>query len=655
MHINYKKLLQYFTLFLFLTISVSAQEQRNVSNSYSFDSKITSTKVYWGDTHLHTNLSFDAYFYGNTVLGLNEAYRFAKGETIMVNSSQKRLQRPLDFLVIADHAQAMGVLNALDNNNQEISNTKRGRHWSSLWKKVQQENNKWRNGKFDQELMYDFYAKPSLGNRKFRDSVWHEVTEAADKYNDPGKFTAFIGFEWTVPFHNLHRVVVFKDGSQKADQILPFTQYDSADPEDLWNYMTEYEANTGGKMLAIPHNSNLSKGVMFALVDANGQPFSKQYAELRSRWEPLVEVTQLKGDSETHPFNSPTDEFADFQTVTLKPAVSFVDEIKKQRNITVFDDWVKDNNQQGNPDWMRQYEYARSALKLGLDQQAKLGVNPFKFGMIGSTDQHSSLSTAGDNIINRTVAEAKLDLFEDGVEVGPIGSNSGGFAAVWAEENTRVALFTAMQRKEVYATTGPRMTVRFFGGWNFTTNDALRPNLAEIGYQKGVPMGGDLTQGPEGKSPSFLVRAVKDPLGANLDRIQIIKGWHSNEGQLHEKIYNIALSDGRRLDKSGKAPTVGSSVNKSYTAYVNSIGDPELAVVWTDPDFNQNELAFYYVRVLEIPTPRRVTYDTEFFGRNIVDTPHYLQGVLDSTSLLTIQERAYTSPIWYTPTRSMTN
>ena len=610
-------------------------------------------EVYWGDTHLHTNLSMDAYIYGNR-LGPDEAYRFAKGEAVTANNGMKaRLHRPLDFLVIADHAINMGVINAVEAGDPSILKTDRGKRWATWLKKIEMIERTDRTKSYEilRNLSSDGWGKGQVGDDKFSHSRWKEVTALADQHNDPGRFTALIGYEWTSMF-SLHRVVVFKDDANKASQITPLAAYDNFDPENLWEFLEEYESATDGEVLAIPHNSNLSSGVMFALQEAKGNPLSKHYANTRNRWEPLLEVTQIKGDSETHPVLSPTDEFADYETMVednMSPKV--MASYRSSLGYTDYENWYeKRESTENNSDWMRPYEYARSALKLGLSQQAKLGINPFKFGMIGSTDSHISLATADESNFwgklasaepqkNRVIEPWHPILKAAGALSHGWKMNAGGYAAVWAKENTREALFAAMKRKEVYASTGPRMTVRFFGGWDYQFEDAFRPDLAEIGYAKGVPMGGDLTNAWKGKVPKFLIRAVKDPDGANLDRVQVIKGWHDKKGELHEKIYNVALSDDRKENSKGKIKPIGNTVNVEDAFYTNSIGDPELAVVWQDPDFNEDELTFYYVRVLEIPTPRWTAYDAKFFG--LTDIP-------DEVPMVT-QERAYTSPIWYSP------
>ena len=591
------------------------------------------SNVYWGDTHLHTNLSADANITGNKNLSPVDAYRFALGEVVTTNNGTPvQLRRPLDYLVIADHAEEMGVIAGLQQSNPALLNTDVGQRLNRIYQKHKKRLSESTLGEtYGIELFATALKKK---NTEFNRSVWHTVTSTADHYNRPGIFTAFSGYEWTSlkreeSFANLHRVVIFKDGADKVSQVLPLSVRTTYDPEDLWRYFEAYQQKTGGEVLAIPHNSNLSNGQMFSLTNYRGEPLTQDYAKTRSRWEPLLEVTQIKGDSETHPILSPTDEFADFET---------------------WNNWYGDSMEEIKTEgWeeKKRSEYARSALKLGLDQQAKLGVNPFKFGMIGSTDAHNSMPAVDENsFLGKFVNDApspdrmyKKVLPSIFPKLINWTSSASGYAAVWAEENTRDALFAAMKRKEVYATTGPRMVVRFFGGWDYNVEDALRPDFSRIGYSKGVPMGGDLTHAPKGKPPNFLIRAVKDPDGANLDRVQVIKGWRDKKGELSEKIYNIALSDGRKENRMGKVPVVGSTVDVNDASYNNSIGDPELAVVWVDPDFDKDQLAFYYVRVLEIPTPRWTAYDAKFFG---------LKNIPKKVPMV-IQERAYTSPIWYSP------
>ena len=621
----------------------------NAEDSYSpYTDQSYPTNVYWGDTHLHTNLSVDAYGMGNKALGPDDAYRFAKGEKVTANNGMVvRLSRPLDFLVVADHGAYMGVMSGLAAGEPRLLKTEVGKRWSKFMQENPLNTGDLLNSSsnvpiqnmmksiFDKggnSFFWEAFEEDSIRDDTFRLSVWKEVTSNADRHNQPGKFTAFSGYEWsaTVPA-SYHRVVIFKDAGDKVMQELPFTKHNSNDPEKLWAYLSHYENKTGGEAIAIPHNGNVTNGHMFSLLDFQGKALSTSYAKARSRWEPLYEVTQFKGDGEAHPALSLTDEFADYETWNS------------------WNGWSMEGIKTKGWKERKKSEYARSALKLGLGQQVKLGVNPFKFGMIGSTDSHTSLATADENnfwgkLSLYEPSKYRITKFWDDRPLPLPGweGAASGYAAIWAEENTREALFAAMKRKETYATTGPRMAVRFFGGWDYEDNDALKPDLAKIGYAKGVPMGGDLTNAPNDRSPTFLIRAVRDPDGANLDRVQVIKGWHDKGGELHEKIYDVALADNRKTNWRGKVKPVGSTVNIEGASYTNTIGDPELAVVWKDPDFDKNELAFYYVRVLEIPTPRWTAYDAKFFG---------LTDILEEVPMVT-QERAYTSPIWFTPSAS---
>ncbi len=611
--------------FIFVLIGLSNGLSLVFADAYSpFADVNYPDSVYWGDAHVHTNLSVDANVGGNRSLGPAEAYRFAKGEVITLDTGASvQLDRPLDFLVVADHAIGLGNLAKLQIAAPALLKTKTGkrlydRYQSILAKPDTAEETLWK-------LSLDIRGKDEVRETSFRQTMWQEVTANADRYNQPEIFTAFSGFEWTsfrAGSGGLHRVVIFKDDGTKTNQTLPYSRTDSNNPEDLWAYLENYQQNTGGDVLAIPHNGNLSGGTMFELVDSLGQPQDKRYAELRNRWEPLYEVTQIKGDSETHPLLSPNDKFSDYET---------------------WNGWKgREEAESAKAKQSKKYEYARSALQLGLLQQSRLGINPFKFGLIGSTDSHTSLATADESnfwgkYFKTLPSPGRIETYS----ASTIGWNNSaaGYMAIWAQENTRESLFAAMKRKEVYATTGPRINVRFFGGWDYQQDDAFKPDLARIGYNQGVPMGGDLTAAPDNQSPSFLIRAVKDPDGANLDRVQVIKGWMDAQGELHEKIYNVALSDERKENWRGKVKPVGSTVDIKDASYTNSVGDAELAVVWTDPDFNHNELAFYYLRVLEIPTPRWTAYDAKYF--EIKDIPEEVP--------LVTQERAYSSPIWYSP------
>ncbi len=589
------------------------------------------TEVYWGDTHLHTGMSMDAGAFGAR-LTPEDAYRFARGEELTSSTNLKvKLDRPLDFLVVADHSDNMGFFPRLYAGDPEMLSDPTGKKWYDMIQAGGQEGVKAATEiiiAFSQDTFPEKLA--SLPGSPAYRSAWEETILAAEKYNDPGRFTAFIGYEWTsnTNGNNLHRVVIYRDSARKAEQVEPYTTLKplgSDNPRDLWNWMQAYEDKTSGRLLAIAHNGNLSNGIMFPIVESfTGKPVDLEYAETRAKWEPLYEATQIKGDGEAHPFLSPNDEFANYET---------------------WDQGNLDLSAMKKQD-MLQYEYARSALQIGLKLEQDLGVNPYKFGMIGSTDSHTGLATAGeDNFFGK----------HSGAEPGPkrwehpmaqVGDKkyegwsmvSSGYAAVWAKENTRAAIFDAMKRKETYATTGPRMTVRFFGGWNYSEKDALNRLPAQIGYSKGVPMGGDLPAHPQGKAPSFLVGALKDPFSGNLDRVQIIKGWLDGNGKRHEKIFDVAWSGDRKPNADGTLPPVGNTVDVANATWSNSIGAPELITVWKDPEFDPTLRAVYYARVIEIPTPRWTAYEAKRYD---VTMP--------SEVPMITQERAYTSPIWYTP------
>jgi len=587
------------------------------------------TRVYFGDTHLHTALSLDAGASG-TKLMPEDAYRFAKGEEVTGASGQKaKLSRPLDFLVVADHSDQMGLITDLQAGKPEILANAQAKNWYELMNSgkggeaMMSIVTAFGQGTFPKEIMYN------PGSPGYR-ATWKRIIDAAEGANQPGKFTAFIGYEWTslVAGNNLHRNVLFRDDADKASQVEPFTNYPpgSSNPRDLWAWMQAYESKTGGQVLAIAHNGNLSNGMMFPLIESfNGKAIDREYAETRARRERIYEVTQMKGDGETHPYLSPNDEFADYER------------------------WDK-----GNLDMtavkqpaMLEFEYARSALKNGLKVEAELGANPYKIGLIGSTDSHTGMATTDDNNFwgktapnepgphrwSHPFVQTKLGVIMGWEQM------ASGYAAVWATDNTRVALFDAMQRREVYGTTGPRMTVRFFGGWDYSDADAAG-DIAAAGYGKGVPMGGDLSAAAAGKSPTFLVAAMKDPEGGNLDRVQIIKGWMDAKGELHEQVYDVAWSGERVAGADGKLPPVGNTVDVANATWTNTIGAESLSKLWRDPGFDPQQRAFYYVRVLEIPTPRWTAYDAKRFGVK-----------MGKEVRMTTQERAYTSPIWYTPAK----
>ena len=581
---------------------------------------------YFGDEHVHTSWSVDAGGLGTT-LGPEEATRFARGEQVVSTSGQPvRLGQPLDWVAITDHSDGMGVITDLKAGNPEMMKDPTLKKWHDMMAAGPVESKK-----AVMELVAaqaNRKLPPPITDPKFAGSVWAKNIEVADKYNDPGRFTAFIGYEWTSNAgggDNLHRNIIYRDGKDKAIQVLPYTTFQSENPEDLWKWMTEWEKKTGGKILAIPHNGNLSNGRMFALTTFGGDPLTKAWADERQRWEPLFEAVQMKGQSESHPSLSTTDDFGAWElwdrgNLTLTP--------KKPGQI--------------------QYEYAREALKNGLKVETDLGTNPFKFGMAGGTDTHNGLVAAEeDNFFAKfPSAEPSADRWnEDAMKFGADRIVKGwemtaaGYTGVWATGNTRAELWDAMMRRETYATSGPRMIVRFFGGYDFTKDDATR-SPAVTGYAKGVPMGGDLKAAPEGKAPTFLVAALKDKFGGNLDRIQIIKGWLGKDGTPQEKIYDVVWGDkDRRTIVNGRLTPVGNTVDVATATFTNTIGDPELITVWKDPDFDPSVRAVYYARVLEIPTPRWTAYDAAYFKIKITDPK----------VPMTTQERAFTSPIWYSP------
>ena len=592
------------------------------------------TAVFWGDTHLHTGMSMDAGAFGAR-LKPDDAYRFASGQEVTSSTGlQVKLSRALDFLVVADHSDNMGFFPRLYSGDPDMLKDPTGKKWYDMVRAGGQQGVQaaveiiegFSQGTFPAALD----SRP--GDPAFQ-SAWEETMEAAERHNNPGTFTAFIGYEWTsnTGGNNLHRVVIYRDDMTKAGMSVPFTTLKpegSDNPVDLWKWMDAYENRSGGNVLAIAHNGNLSNGIMFPVVDSfSGNEIDNSYAASRLKWEPLYEATQIKGDGETHPFLSPDDEFADYETWD-------------QGNLDL--SVQKDNA-------MLQHEYARSALQIGLQLEQKLGTNPYKFGMIGSTDSHTALATAQeDNFFGKhSGTEPNKDRYLHPMAKTDNGSYeswemaSSGLAAVWARENTREAIFDAMMRKETYATTGSRMMVRFFGGWDFTQQDAANRLPADVGYVKGVPMGSDLPAAPNASSaPTFLVAALKDPLSGNLDRIQIVKGWVDKGGERHEKVYNVVWSDQdkRKAGRDGNVPEVGNTVNVKEATWTNTIGEPELITVWTDPEFDASLPAVYYARVLEIPTPRWTAYDAKKYGIT-----------MPKEAAMVTQERAYTSPIWYNP------
>ena len=592
------------------------------------------TKVWFGDTHHHTANSGDAFMNGDR-LSPEQAYRFALGEQVTSSTGVPvKLSRPMDFLVISDHVEGLGVMYEVYNGNPAFLGDDTLKRWNKAMKA---------GGKEAGDTMSEVVSAQANGtlpgpitdpkiSGPVIKTVWQEYLQTADKFNDPGRFTAMIGYEWTsVPGgNNLHRNVLFRGDSSTASQMMPFSSWQSEDPEKLWEWMERYEKKTGDQVLAIPHNGNLSNGRMFETTRFDGSPQDADYAKRRARWEVLQEVLQTKGNSETHPSLSPNDEFANYGIAGWEYG-----------NLTM----------EGEPESpaMRPYMYLRSGLQQGLKKQRELGTNPYKFGMIGGTDVHNSLtSIEEDNFFGKHVNQEPRPQRWEHVSKQGFGKtrytwqySAASYAAVWAKENTRESLWDAMKRKEVYATSGSRMKVRFFGGWDYQPEDASARDIAAAGYAKGVPMGGDLPAAPAGASaPSFLLSALKDPQSGNLDRIQVIKGWIDAAGETHEKIFDVVWSDAatRKPGADGKLPAVGDTVDVANASWTDTIGDPSLQTQWTDPEFDPTQAAFYYARVIEIPTPRWTAYDQKRFGIKMSDDVP-----------MKTRERAFSSPIWYQP------
>lgn len=582
-------------------------------------------QVLFGDLHFHTEISIDAGLVG-TKLTAHEAFRVARGEKIISNTGQPvQLVRPLDFLAITEHAEFLGVPTALNASDPRILSHEFGR-------KIYEQFNAGQEGRM---AAFASMIEAALINGvdpfeglNLADTLWEDLLGVIDQYNDPGQFTTIAGFEWTSSpkGDNLHRVVLFRDGAERTSQVVPLSLFDTPDPEGLWDYLAGYEDKTGGQVISVPHNGNLSNGLMFSPYKFDGSPMDADYAAKRIRWEPMHEMTQIKGDEETHPYLSPDDEFADFENWDVANISGSVAK---------------------TPEMLR-YEYARSALKVGLEVEREVGVNPFKFGLYGTTDTHTAIpTTREDNYFGKyqhtepSANRHNIDVIpaeDPALRILTAQESAAGLTAVWARENTREDIFDAVTRKEAYATTGSRIRVRIFGGWDFTGEDLGATDFVSEGYTRGVPMGGDLRDAPNGAAPSIMVRALRDPDGANLDRVQVIKGWIDAAGETHERVYDIAVSGDRVIGEDGRArDAVGTTVDIETATYTNTIGAPALDGIWQDPDFDPAENAFYYVRVIEIPKPRWTTHDAAFFD---ISLPESVPP--------TVQDRAYTSPIWYT-------
>lgn len=579
----------------------------------------------WGDTHLHTSLSADVYLFGTTDASHEVAYRYARGWPIISPVTRTRVQinRPLDFLVIADHAEMLGTFQRLFDGASDLSDTASGKALVDI---VGEGSREELTAAYGFVLSTLFSSDPDaeiaasdllndLHSGERRRAAWNEITRTADAYNKPGEFSTFIGWEWSSMKNgsNLHRVVFTPDSAETAQQFLPFSQFESSDPEDLWRWLDNTQTRTGARFVAIPHNPNISDGRMFPLVRENGEPVGPEYADARMRWEPVAEMTQIKGDSETFPTLSPDDPWNDFE---------------RWRFILTPDGRIAAPSEG---------DYLRSALRRGLELTQQIGVNPYQVGMIGSTDSHTAMSSADEADF---AGKGEVDAFPEMRHLPTgIGASTGrdmsaaGLAAVWAEANTREAIYDAFRRREVYATTGPRMRVRLFAGYDFTANDIVRADFASYGYAKGVPMGGELSASVE--APRFLIVAEKDPDGADLERVQVVKGWVDDGGKSHERVFDVALAEGAVAGQVPAMPTI----DRVTGLISDTKGSSRLSVFWRDETFVPEQAAFYYVRVLQVPTPRFTTLDAVAMGIDPAQTG----------KPIFIQERAYSSPIWYSP------
>ena len=617
-------------------------------------------RLLWGDTHLHSSYSPDAFMAGNRDADPDVAYRFAKGEPVVHPYARNRVQinEPLDFLAVADHAEYLGVLPPVMSGNFEQPQAGLFEKLKS-WALIKALNWSIEDPAEGTKNFTLRLPEPTIQSGDSRDPIqaaidagtdgglesfglineeaadrisasqWSRSMQAAQQHNQPGVFTTLVGWEWsqTASGANLHRVVVSDIAPSAAKDIDPVGADDAPYPEQLWDSLDTLTSKTGARFIAIPHNSNLSKGYMFASRQLNGEPMTPAYASKRMQWEPLVEVTQNKGDSETHPDLAPEDEFANFERFDF-----YLQKFPQAKGYKI---------QRGDT--------IRTALQDGLALEQQLGLNPFQFGLIGSTDAHTSMASAEepnfwgkvgtDSIPQNKRRDDDPDGYADGKQsFNGWNMQAAGLAAVWSDRNDRQSIIAAMQRRETYATTGPRTWLRAFAGWDFTEDDLAGEDFAARGYGGGVPMGGELTKAPEGAAPRFMIMAAKGANDHNLDRIQVVKSWLDNQGQAREKIFNVAWSGDRSLDAAGKLPAVGSSANTRTGKTSNDIGAEQLATVWQDPEFDADSAAVYYLRVLQIPTVRHSQMDAIALG---VETPY--------EGPATIQERAYSSPFWYRP------
>ncbi len=592
-------------------------------------------QLLWGDTHLHSNNSFDAFLNRNMTADPATAYRYAKGLPVIhpFHRAKVQIETPLDFLVVADHAEFLGVIRRIVEEGvprEDLGLVDRFIAWraEALFRGAVEDDSGmtvFSSLLPDTNDVEEAAAAQSVGTPipnadRMSRTTWQEAIRTADAHNDPGRFTALIGWEWSaIPAGaNLHRVVFTSAGADVASKFQPWSSADSMYPEDLWSWLEKTTQETGAEFVAIPHNSNISKGYMFAETSLRGEPMGPEYARIRARWEPVVEVTQIKGDSETHPAVSPDDPFADFET---------------------YPHYIQQNPPPYDP---TPGDYVRSALLRGLAIEERIGFNPYRFGLIGSTDAHTGVASAEEpnfwgKLARDSIPEGKNPVWRGAGGPNGWSMSASGLAAVWAPENSRSAILEAFRRKEVYATTGPRIVVRVFGGWGFEASDAEAAEIARVGAAGGVPMGADLPPRSGDGAPRFLVHAAKDPKSAHLDRVQMVKGWIDGEGATHERVFDVVWSGERAPDSTGQVPPVPDTVDASTATYTNEHGAPVLSAVWGDPDFDGTRNAFYYVRVLEVPTPRHSVWDAIALGIDPAETEHPIS----------IQERAYTSPIHY--------
>jgi hypothetical protein len=623
----------FFVLFVFLMVSCKQEGKTSEMPAEATEDASAANipvnplkEAYFGDTHVHTGWSFDAGLDG-AILTPDDAYRFALGEEITSNTGTKtRLKRPYDWFLISDHSDGMGVINEVIDGNPEMMESEILAGWNKAF--ASGEEAQMAAAKSEVVVLQSTGKLPEQAmDPKWMASAWNKTIDAAEKFNQPGTFTTFTAYEWTVNAgggDNLHRNIIYKEGGDQARDILPLTTFETQEPKKLWAWMANYEAKTGDKLLAIPHNGNMSNGRMYEEQQFDGTPMTKEWAEIRAKYERLMELFQYKGQSEAHPYLSPTDEFANYElwdrgNLVLKPKTS------KE---------------------MWKYEYYREGLKSGMRIGQELGANPFMYGANSGTDTHTGISSLDESEFygkfktvepNNTerwdfpLLEGNNDIYK-GWEMA-----ASGVMGVWAESNTREAIWEAMYNRETFSTTGSRLKMRFFAGFGLSETDMVK-GMAQAGYDNGVPMGSVLAGSADTTAPGFLIHVVKDPQGANLDRIQVIKGWVDANGETQEMIYEVAWAGDRTLDAKGKLPAIGNTVNMETAAYTNDIGETELSTYWSDPDFDPALPSFYYVRVLEIPTPRWTLFDKI---RHNLDLP-------DNVPLVH-QERGVTSPIWYTP------